>query len=82
MESLAGTYEAEEKYAEAEQLHEQAASIREESLGAEHPEVARSLDKQAAVLRKLHLDDLAAPLEARAAAIRTNRKSQALPQSQ
>jgi len=82
MERLADTYEAEEKYAEAEQLHGQAVNIREESLGLEHPEVARSLEKRAVILRKLHLDDLAAPLEERAAAIRAKRKSQAPPSPQ
>lgn len=68
--NLAGLYQAQGKYAEAEPLHLRALGIREMSLGPKYPYVAQSLENYAAVLRKTGRVDEAEKIEARAKAIR------------
>ena len=49
--ALAGVYDAQGRYAEAEPLHKRALAIAEKALGAEHPLVAQSLNGLALVYR-------------------------------
>ena len=58
------------KYAEAEPLARKAVTLREQALGPEHPELAKSLEEYALVLRKLKREAEADAAEARAKAIR------------
>lgn len=51
--SLAGLYQAQGKYSEAEPLSKRSLGIWEKSLGPEHPDVAKVLDGYAQLLRKL-----------------------------
>ncbi len=57
-------------YAEAEPLYQQSLTIYEKALGPEHPDVAKSLENYAALLRETGRADEAAEMEARAKAIR------------
>ncbi len=71
--NLAGLYDAQGRYAEAEPLYKRALAILEKALGPDHPNVANSLENYAAVLRKTGRTTEAANLEARANAIRAQR---------
>ncbi len=68
--NLAGLYDNQGRYAEAEPLYQRSLAIREKALGPEHPDVAQSLENYAALLRNTELNDEAEKLEARAKAIR------------
>ncbi len=68
--TLAGLYDNQGRYAEAEPLYQRSLAIREKALGPEHPDVAQSLENYAALLRNTELNDEAEKLEARAKAIR------------
>ena len=68
--NLALLYQVQGKYAEAEPLYKRSLAIREKALGLEHPDVARSLENYARLLRMTKRKDQAAKLEASAKAIR------------
>ncbi len=68
--NLAGLYQAQGKYAEAEPLYQRSLAIMEKALGPDHPDVATSLENYAALLRQTARADEAARVEARAKAIR------------
>ena len=68
--NLAGLYDAQGKYGEAEPLYRRALAIREKALGPEHPDVATCLENYAILLKKMGRGAEAEPLEARAQAIR------------
>ncbi len=68
--NLAGLYEAQGHYAQAEPLYQRALAIVEKALGPEHPDVAQSLENYAALLRQTARADEAERMEARAKAIR------------
>ncbi len=72
----AALYQAQGNYAEAEPLYQRSLAILEKALGAEHPNVATSLEKYAALLRKTGRDAEAEKLEARAKAIRAKHGEQ------
>ncbi|MDE3052029.1 MAG: tetratricopeptide repeat protein, partial [Nitrospirota bacterium] len=57
----------------AEPLYRRALAIRERALGPSHPEVAKTLEDLANVLRKVGRADEAVSLEARARDIRAKR---------
>ncbi len=69
--NLAGLYQAQGKYAEAEPLYQRSLAIWEKALGPEHPDVATSLETYAALLRQTARADEAERMETRAKAIRT-----------
>jgi Tetratricopeptide repeat len=60
-------------HSQAEPLCERALAIREKARGAEHPDVATSLENYAILLRNIDLPEDAALLESRARAIRAKR---------
>ena len=62
---------AQDRPDEAEPLYRRAIAIEEKVLGPRHPDLARSLDNYAALLREEGRDAEARPLEARARDIRT-----------
>ncbi len=68
--NLAGLYQAQGRYAEAEPLFQRSLAIREKALGPEHPHVAQSLENYAALLRQTARADEAERMEARAKVIR------------
>ena len=68
--NLAGLYQNQGRYAEAEPLYQRALAIREKALGPEHPSVAQSLENYAALLRETARADEAERMETRAKAIR------------
>ncbi len=78
--SLAGIYEAEGKYAEAEPLLKRSLTIREKVLGPGAPELAQSLESYAALLRKTERGAEAEKLESRAKSIRATQSGAVLPQ--
>ncbi len=61
---------AEGRNSEAEPLYARALTIREKTLGPEHPDLATSLENYAALLRETERADEAERMEARAKAIR------------
>ncbi|MFQ5830675.1 MAG: tetratricopeptide repeat protein, partial [Candidatus Methylomirabilia bacterium] len=67
--SLAELYSLQGQYAQAEPLLKQALAIREQALGPEHPDVARSLEHYSALLRKMNRAAEATEMEARGDAI-------------
>ena len=67
--NLAGLYQAQGKYAEAEPLYQRALAIREKALGPEHPDVANSLNNLAVLYRAQGKYAEAEPLYQRALAI-------------
>ncbi len=71
--AVAGVYQAQGRYAEAEPLYKRSLAIRENTLGAEHPDVAESLENYSALLRETGRGSEAVKLEARARAIRAKR---------
>ena len=68
--NLAGLYDAQGRYAEAEPLYERALAIWEKALGPEHPDVATSLNNLAELYRDQGRYAEAEPLYERALAIR------------
>ena len=68
--NLAGLYQEQGKYAEAEPLYRRSLAILEKALGPEHPDVAESLVNYAELLRETGREDKAEEMEARAKAIR------------
>ncbi len=68
--NLAGLYQAQGRYPEAEPLYQRSLAITEKALGPEHPHVAQSLENYAALLRQTARADEAERMEARAKAIR------------
>jgi len=68
--NLAGLYQEQGKYAEAEPLYRRSLAILEKALGPEHPDVAESLENYAELLRETGREDKAEEMEARAKAIR------------
>jgi len=72
--TLAGLYHAQRRYARAEPLGARALAIRETALGPEHPDVAASLEDLAALCRQTGRDTEAELLEKRAAGIRAIRR--------
>jgi len=77
--TLAGLYDAQGRYAQAEPLYQQALAIVEKALRPDHPDVARVLENYAALLHKLNRDAEADKMEARAQAIRAQH-AQEIPQ--
>ena len=67
--SLAGFYNDQGRFAEAELFYRRALDILEKALGPRHPEVAASLEGYAQVLRKLKRKAEASKLEDRAKAL-------------
>ncbi|MGH9847981.1 MAG: tetratricopeptide repeat protein [Blastocatellia bacterium] len=59
-----------DRYTQAEQIYARALAIRENALGADHPDVARSLDKLAMTYRAQGRYAQAKPLDRRALSIR------------
>jgi hypothetical protein len=57
-------------YAKAEPLFQRALAIREKALGPEHPDVTKSLEDCALLLRRMGRPEEAAQLEFRAQSIR------------
>ncbi len=76
--NLALLYQAQGRYPEAEALYERSLAIGEKALGAEHPDVAQSLENYAALLRKTRRGAEAENMEARAKAIRAKHAEQNL----
>ena len=70
LDSLAGLYKAQGKYAEAGPQYRRALAILEKALGPEHPNVATVLEHLAAVLRKTNRTAEAEGMEARARTIK------------
>ena len=68
--NLAGLYQAEGRYAEAEPLYHRSLAILENALGPEHPNVAASLNNLALLYKAQDRYDEAEPLYRRALAIR------------
>ena len=69
----APAYGAQGLYAQAESIYQRALAIWEKALGADHPDMARSLENIAALYRKSDREKEAALLDERAAAIRAQR---------
>lgn len=65
-------YRAQSGYREARAVHERALAIRENALGPQHPDVAKTLEGYAALLERMGRPGRAADMSARAEAIRTN----------
>ncbi len=76
LDGLAGLYQAQGRYAEAEPLHKRSLAIFEKALGPEHPHVVTSLENYAALLRKTGRHTEAAKMKARAKAIRAKHAEQ------
>ena len=72
-------YHAQGKYAEAEPLYRRALAIREKALGPEHPDVAKTLENYAELLRKANRKAEAAEMRERAQAIRAKHAEKNLP---
>ena len=68
--NLAGLYQAQGRYAEAEPLYERALTIFEKALGPERPDVATALENYAALPRETGRSEDAREMEARAKAVR------------
>jgi tetratricopeptide (TPR) repeat protein len=65
-------YQAQGKYAEAEELYIQALNIREKELGTDDPKVAAVCRNIANLYKQIGKEDQAERLEARARRIRSN----------
>ncbi len=68
--SLAVLYDNQGQYAKAQPFYQRALAIQEKALGADHPNVATSLENFASLLRAFGRPEEAEPLEARAKVIR------------
>ena len=66
---LAGLYQAQGKYAEAEPLYQRALAIYEQALRPDHPFTVTTLKNYASLLRKMQRTREAATLEQRARVI-------------
>ena len=71
--NLAGLYDSQGKYAEAEPLYKRALKIAEKALGKDHPHVAFMLENMAKCYREMGKKNKAEKLEARAKEIRSKR---------
>ena len=71
-----GRVSAQGKYAEAEPLYKRSLAIMEKALGPEHPHLATSLEKYAALLRKNERSGEATLMELRAKTIRAKHARQ------
>jgi tetratricopeptide (TPR) repeat protein len=71
--NLAQLYVAQGQPAKAEPLYRRALSIRQKALGSSHPEVAKTLEDLATVLRKLGRGNEAVALDLQAREIRAKR---------
>jgi tetratricopeptide (TPR) repeat protein len=69
MNNLAGLYESQGRYAEAEPLYKRSLVIKENSLGKDHPSVATTLNNLAALYYKQEKYQEAAKMFQRAIAI-------------
>ena len=69
--NLAGVYQAQGNYAEAESLYQQALAIAKKTLGPDHPKVATVLEKMARFYKKAGKQEEAEKFEEQAKAIRT-----------
>lgn len=74
--NLADLYYAQGNYAEAAPLYRRSLEIAEKAFGAEHPNVATSIENYAALLGEMGREDEAADWEARAKAIRVRQAQQ------
>ena len=74
--TVAAGVSAQGKYAEAEPLYEASLAIMEKALGPEHPHLATSLEKYAALLRKNERSGEATFMELRAKTIRAKHARQ------
>jgi tetratricopeptide (TPR) repeat protein len=72
--NLMTVYLAQHRYREAAPLFRRVVALRERALGSQHPAVAGSMRTYAAFLRHVRADDEAAVWEARAEAIRADRR--------
>lgn len=68
--NLAALYDIQGQYAQAEPLYTRSLAILEHAFGADHPNLAQSLENIASLYRKTGREKEAAALEKRAAAIR------------
>ena len=68
--NLAGLYQTQGRYTEAEPLYQRSLAILETTLGPDHPNVALSLENYATLLRETEHEDEAEEMEARAKTIR------------
>ena len=68
--NLAGLYDTQGQYAQADPLYKRTLAIYENALGPDHPNVATSLENFAALYRATKRDEEAETLEQRAARIR------------
>ena len=71
--NLAGLYQAQGRYGEAEPLFMRSLAIDEKALAPEHPEVATSFENYSALLRETGRTSEADKMAARAKAIRDKR---------
>ena len=71
--NLAGLYDTQGKFAEAEPLYKQALAIVEKALGPNHPNVATVCENMADLYSQIGKEDEAEKLEARARKIRSKR---------
>ncbi len=74
--NLAELYLLQGRYTEAEPLYKRSLAIWEKALGAEHPDVATSLENYSALLRETGRGSEAVKLETRARAIRAERANE------
>ena len=70
--NLAVIYQAQGRYAKAEELYRRALAIYEEVLGPEQPQLARGLENLAALLRETGRKEQAEELAARAKALKAS----------
>ncbi len=68
--NLVELYHDQGKYTVAETLYKRLLTISEKALGAEHPDVAQTLENYAGLLREMWREEDASIMEARAKAIR------------
>jgi tetratricopeptide (TPR) repeat protein len=71
--NLAGLYDTQGKFAEAEPLYKQALAIVEKALGPNHPNVATVCENMVDLYSQIGKEDEAEKLEARARKIRSKR---------
>ncbi|HSE57709.1 MAG TPA: tetratricopeptide repeat protein, partial [Nitrospiraceae bacterium] len=68
--NLGQLYSAQGRYTDAEPYYRRALEVREKVLGDMHPDVAKSLEEYAVLLRTMGREKEALPLESRAQGIR------------
>ena len=69
---MAEAYCAQGRYSESEPLYQRALDIQERNLGADHPNLAATLDDLAALYTEMGRPDAAIAAQGRAQAIRAN----------